>query len=55
MPAPMPSFSDIGMAFTSHSRMRSRLMMRNSTPERNTAPSATCHDRPMPFTTVKVK
>ena len=55
MPAPMPSFSDIGMAFTSHSRRRSRLTTRNSRPDRNTAPSATCQDSPMPFTTVKVK
>ena len=55
MPAPMPSLSDSGMLLISHSRTRSSDTARNSRPERNTAPSATCHGTFMPPTTVKAK
>ena len=55
IPAAMPSLSESGMPFTSHSRTRSSETRRNSSPERNTAPSAACHDTPAPSTTAKVK
>ncbi|MCY1549931.1 hypothetical protein D9M68_861370 [compost metagenome] len=41
-PAPMAKRKLIGMLFSSHSRIFDRLMIMNSTPERNTAPRAIC-------------
>lgn len=42
MPAAMPSFKFIGIALISHSRKGVSEMSRNSTPERNTHPKASC-------------
>ena len=42
MPAAIAILSDLGMAFTIHSRIGSTLMMKKMTPEMNTQPSATC-------------
>ena len=55
MPAEMPSLKLRGMALISHSRTGTTLRIRNTTPDRNTAPSATCHVWPMPSTTVYAK
>ena len=33
-------------------RIPTSVSTKNATPERNTAPSATCHSTPIPFTTV---
>ena len=52
MPAEMASFSDFGIALKIHSRTGSTLNIRNSTPDRNTAPSATCQLWPIWPTTV---
>ncbi len=41
IPAEIAIFCDSGMASTIQERMRVRLRIRNSTPDRNTAPSAT--------------
>ena len=51
MPAAMPSFKLRGIALMSHSRTGSTLSVTNSTPERNTAPSAACQWCPEPTTT----
>ena len=51
----MPNFSDSGMPFTSHSRTFRTDTTKNSSPERNTAPRATCHGTPIPCTTAKAK
>ena len=55
MPAAIAILSDLGMAFTIHSRIGSTLMMKKMTPEMNTQPSATCQGNFMPPTTLKAK
>lgn len=49
MPALIPSLSDLGIELINHSRIGSKLMMINSMPEMNAAPSATCQRLPMPM------
>ena len=51
MPAEIAIFRLRGMALMTHSRTGRMVRMMNSTPDRNTAPSATCHVCPMPSTT----
>lgn len=55
MPADIASFSERGMALMMYSRTGSTLRIRNSTPDRNTAPSAVSQAYPMPRTTPYVK
>ena len=55
MPAAMPSFKFIGMAFTSQSRAGVIDRMKKITPERNTRPSASCQLPPSSGTMVKAK
>jgi hypothetical protein len=43
MPAEIAIFSERGIELTTHSRTGSSDRITNSTPDRNTAPSATCH------------
>ncbi len=55
MPAAMASLRLFGMELITHSRNGVTLTMRNSMPDRNTAPSAICHGTPSPCTTPYVK
>ena len=55
IPAPIPNLSDIGTALISHSRIRSRLTTKISTPDRNTAPNAVCQGTCIAPTTEKAK
>ena len=52
IPAAMDFFSASGMALISHSRMRNRLTMIKSTPEKKTQASAVCQVWPSCMTTV---
>ena len=51
MPAAIDSLRLRGTALITHSRMPVRLTIMNSTPDRNTAPSAVSQAWPRPFTT----
>ena len=55
IPAEMANFSDRGMALTTASRTLNTLTAMNNKPEMNTAPSAACQVKPIPFTTAKAK
>jgi hypothetical protein len=55
MPADMAIFNDLEMLSIIHWRTGVTLTRRNSKPEANTAASAACHGRFMPFTTEYVK
>ena len=55
MPAAIAIFKLIGSAFTSISRTLNKLNAIKMQPETNTAANATCHDTPMPITTLYVK
>ncbi|EDS88105.1 hypothetical protein BURPSS13_C0066 [Burkholderia pseudomallei S13] len=55
MPAVIAMRSDFGIPLTITSRTRNSVTSRNRHPEMNTAPSAACHVKPMPLTTVYAK
>ena len=55
MPTAVAAYSGRGIDSTIHRRTPTAVSSRNSTPDRNTAPSAVCHSTPMPFTTPYVK
>jgi hypothetical protein len=52
MPAVMATRSACGMPLTIISRTRNSVTSKNRQPEMKTAPSAACHGKPMPLTTV---
>src|SRR5215471_15392926 len=54
-PAATAAYNSNGIAERMSWRTPSSVSNRNATPDRNTAPSATCHGTPMPLTTAYVK